>query len=131
MAKRHSIKFTEEDYEKILLFCKENNISSSSFLESRISEYTDKVEYRPLQGNWATRELWILFVSYDDPSLQDPIQVSAGRRGAICEDGMVFIFNHQGVSNWFLAQECKKRILQDVEHVEAEAHKYKIDHGMG
>lgn len=103
------------------------------FLEERIKEYFYRIKPYPRSENWAGQEAWALFVTYDgklDLEKNELIQIAVGRRGGTCEGGLSFTFDAMGASNKFLAQESKKRVLQDVRGVEAEAYRYKIDHGM-
>lgn len=133
MAKRHSIKFTEETYQKILSFCNENNITTSAFLEERIRDYFDEINHRPAQANWAKNEFWVLSVLYggdQNVPLNDQVQISIGRRGAECDGGLSFVFDSKGTDNSLVARSCKKRVLQDVNGIDAEAFRYRIDHGM-
>lgn len=123
----------EDVYSRILEFCEENDISMSSFLETRIEEYMDAIKPYPIQENWAKQESWILTVTYEgnrDLEKDGLIQIYAGKRGGHCENGLSFIFDGQGLSNGFLAKESKKRVLENIQNVEVEARRYKIDYGM-
>lgn len=133
MSTRRSIRISGEVFDDILGFCKENNISMSMFLEERIKEYLYRIKPYPRSENWSGQESWILFVTYSgktDLEKNELIQVAVGRRGGTCEGGLSFTFDSTGTSNRFLAQESKKRVLQEVQGVEAEVYRYKIDHGM-
>ncbi len=133
MSKRRSIKIPDEVYDHILAFCKENNISMAMFLEDRIKEYFYRIQSYPLNENWAGQESWALFVTYEgkkDIQKNELIQISVGRRGGTCEGGLSFTFDAMGASNKLLAQESKRRVLEDIKGIEAEAYRYRIDHGM-
>jgi hypothetical protein len=102
----------------------------SYLVQSCTDYYFDVVEHRPLLESLTSRESWILVTSYDgkrDLKKDELIQIFVGKRGATCEDGLSFIFDSKKLSNSFLAERAKKRVLYNVPDLKADIWRYKIE----